>query len=271
MIDLHCHLLPGIDDGAPDLATSLAMARIAVEDGIETTFCTPHIYPGLYENNGPDIRRRVANLQLILNDKGIPLTLNYGADTHLVPDLLRDMRSGRIPTLGGSRYLLLEPSHTVRPPRFREAVFEVIAAGYTPIITHPERLSWVGDHYDDFTSIAQSGAWLQVTAGAVLGRFGPNARRFAERFIDEGWVAVLASDAHTTSRRAPQMAEAGELAARRVGRDEAQRMVLARPQAVLDNRPPDVVTPPPALNAQSALNQGKIRTMFSRWLGRAAR
>jgi protein-tyrosine phosphatase len=269
MIDLHCHILPGIDDGSPDLATSLEMARIAVADGITTTFCTPHIYPGLYENTGPDIKRRAANLQLILNDKGIPLTLNYGADAHLVPDILDSVRSKRVPTLGDSRYLLLEPSHNVRPPRFQESVFALIAAGYTPVITHPERLSWIGDHYDDFTSLANSGAWLQVTAGALLGRFGQFAQRYAEKFVDEGWTAVIASDAHTTTRRAPQMAEAVELAARLVGRDEAQRMVVERPKAVCDHRPAAEVSLPPALASRQSKNGGKIHSLVSRWLGRA--
>lgn len=247
------------------------MARIAVADGIKTIFCTPHIYPGLYENAGPDIKRRVASLQGSLNERSIDLHLSHGADVHLVPDLLHGLQTGRIPTLGGSRYLLLEPSHTVRPPRFREAVFAIVAAGYTPVITHPERLSWVGDHYDDFVSLAQSGAWLQITGGALLGRFGANAQHYAERFIDEGWVAVLASDAHTTNRRAPQLAEACDRAAQWVGREEAARMVLARPQAVLDNRPAAEVTAPLALTLQTRANQGKISKMFSRWFARTSR
>jgi protein-tyrosine phosphatase len=271
MIDLHCHILPGIDDGSPDLETSLEMARIAVADGITTTFCTPHIYPGLYENTGADIERRVANLQLVLNDKGIPLTLSYGADAHLVPNMLEGVKSGRIPTLGGSRYLLLEPSHNVRPPHFQESVFALIAAGYTPVITHPERLTWIGDHYDDFTSLARSGAWLQVTAGALQGRFGKFAQMYAEKFIDEGWTAVIASDAHTTNRRAPQMAEAVELAARLVGREEALRMVVERPTAVCDNRPPVDVPRPPALQSRESRNEGKMRGLVSRWFGRASR
>lgn len=271
MIDLHCHLLPGIDDGPPDLATSLAMARIAVDDGIDTIFCTPHIYPGLYENNGPDIQRRVANLQLILRDKGIALALNYGADAHLVPNMLPSVRSGKVPTLGGSRYLLLEPSHHVRPPRFREEVFALVAAGYTPVITHPERLTWVDDHYDDFVALAESGAWLQVTAGALLGRFGQAAQRFSEQFIEEGWTAVLASDAHTTNRRAPQMAEARERAAALVGVAEATRMVVERPQAVLDNLPAEQVHPVPALATQSAPNKGKIGGLISRWFSGSTR
>ena len=268
MIDLHCHLLPGIDDGPKTLETTLEMARIAVADGIETIFCTPHIYPGLYENAGPDIQRRVAHLGAILKNENIPLFLSYGADTHLVPEVAEGLASGRIPTLGGSKYLLLEPSHNVRPPRFTESVFALIGAGYVPVITHPERLTWVADHMDDFYALAKSGAWLQITGGALLGKFGRQVQKISERFVGDGWTAVLASDAHTTSRRAPLLAEAEKRAAQLVGAVEASRMVRERPQAVLDNALAASVALPPALATRNTGNQGKMQGVMARWFGR---
>ena len=268
MIDVHCHLLPGIDDGAQTLETSLEMARIAVADGITKIYCTPHIYPGLYENTGSDIKRRVAMLQLILRDKGIALELSFGADVHLVPEVPEGLADGRIPTLGGTRYLLLEPSHHVCPPRFKESVFAFIGAGYVPVITHPERLTWVEDHFDDFTSLARSGAWLQVTGGALLGQFGKRVERIAERFVGDGWTAVLASDAHTTSRRAPMLAEAEIRAARLVGKTEASLMVRGRPAAVCADAAPSSVPLPPALAEHKSHDQGKIRNILSGWLRR---
>lgn len=262
MIDVHCHLLPGIDDGAPSLATSLEMARIAASDGIHTIFCTPHIYPGLYENTGPDIRHRVEQLQLILNDKGIGLNLSHGADVHLVPEVHEGLRTGRIPTLGGGRYLLLEPSHHVRPPRFKESVFELIGAGYVPVITHPERLTWVEQHFSDFSELSRSGAWMQITGGALIGRFGPRVRRIAERFLGDGWADVLASDGHTTGQRAPVLSEAHARAAELVGSEEADRLVSGRPGAIVGNASPDQVIRPPALHAPTKGNAGKIRNWF---------
>src|SRR5262249_9394782 len=104
MIDLHCHMLPGIDDGAPAENTAVAMARIAVADGIRFTACTPHIYPGLYENDTKGISTRVGQLQQLLDEKGIPLELGVGADAHLTPSLLKRLGDGTAPTLRGSRY-----------------------------------------------------------------------------------------------------------------------------------------------------------------------
>jgi len=264
MIDIHCHLLPGIDDGAQSLPQALEMASIAAADGIGTIFCTPHIYPGLYENTGPDIRRRVDQLQLILNDKGIDLNLSYGADAHLVPEIFEGLRTGRVPTLGGSRYLLLEPSHHVRPPRFKETVFELIGAGHIPVITHPERLTWADQHYSDFTELSRSGAWLQITGGALVGRFGARVKLLAERFVGDGWTDVLASDGHTTGQRAPVLAEARARAAQMVGEREAENLVENRPRSILENLAPDHIQRPPAFNVPTSSNTGKIRGWLSR-------
>ncbi len=238
MIDLHCHLLPGIDDGAPDLASALEMARIAVADGILTVVCTPHIYPGLYDNHAGGISGAVEALRVALADAAIPLRLAYGADAHLVPDLLEGVAQRRVPTLAGSRYLLLEPPHHVAPPGFEDHVFRFTAAGYVAVITHPERLGWIETHHAVFARLVKAGAWLQLTAGSLTGRHGRRPRYWSERLLDEGLVHVLATDAHDIRRRPPLLAEGRDAAARRVGAREAERMVVDRPQAVLDDLPP---------------------------------
>lgn len=249
MLDLHCHLLPAIDDGAIDLPMSLEMARIAAGDGIHTVACTPHIYPGVYENSAAGIRTAIATLQGELDQRGIMLRLVEGADVHLDPGLLAGLRDGCVPTLAGSRYLLLEPPHHVAPPRFEEAVFELKAAGYVPVITHPERLTWVETHYDVFTRMSQRGAWMQITAGALTGRFGRRVRYWGERFVAEGHAMLLATDAHHPQRRPPLLAEAKEAAAALVGSEEAHHLVVTRPQGIVDDAAPDAL--PPALHALS--------------------
>jgi protein-tyrosine phosphatase len=238
MIDLHSHILPGIDDGAKTLDVSLEMARIAVNDGISVMACTPHIYPGMYMNDGPGIAVHAARLQQALKDHGISLELAVGADVHLVPGLLAGLRSGAVPTLNGSRYLLLEPSHTTPPPRFEDSVFDLIASGYTPIITHPERLTWVEQHYAVFLRLIHQGAWMQITAGALTGMFGPRAKYWGERFLNEGHTHILATDAHSTGRRQPVLSAAVAIAERALGTSEAKNLVLHRPNAVLRDLPP---------------------------------
>lgn len=257
MIDLHCHLLPAIDDGAEDLAMSLAMARMAVADGITVTACTPHIYPGLYENTGPGIRAAIARLQGELDRAGIPLRLVEGADVHLDHNLVAGIREGRVPTLAGSRYLLFEPPHHVAPPRLAETLFELLAAGIVPVITHPERLTWVEQHYETFVTAARRGCWIQVTAGALTGRYGRRARHWGERFVREGHCHILATDAHHPERRPPLLAEAREAAAVLVGAEEADHMVNTRPAGILADAAPDTL-PPPRAPAPRARRRGLL-------------
>ena len=243
MIDLHSHILPGIDDGAKTLAISIEMAQLAVADGIQTMACTPHIYPGLYVNNASGISAARDALQLELQARGIALNLVIGADVHLVPELLSGLREERIPTLNSSRYLLLEPSHHVAPPRFEESVFQLVAAGYIPVITHPERLTWIETHFEVFARLVHQGAWMQVTAGALTGMFGPRAKYWGEKFIGEGHTHILATDAHSNRRRIPCLSEGLAVAERLLGKTEAARLVFERPQAILDNLSHDEVTP----------------------------
>lgn len=268
MIDLHSHILPAIDDGAGSLKTSLEMARIAVEDGITTMACTPHIYPGLYMNDSAGIAADRKRLQRVLDAQQIPLQLVVGADAHLVPELLDGLKTGRVPTLHGSKYFLLEPSHHVAPPNFENAVFDIMAAGFHPVLTHPERLVWIEDHYSTFVTLAKRGVWMQLTAASVLGKFGKRARYWSERMLDEGLVHLLASDAHTTSMRSPRMAEAVERCADRLGREEAQRLVLGRPQAILDNQDPAHTPPPPGLRDEGQGAEPDDRPWYKRLMAR---
>lgn len=261
MIDLHCHILPAIDDGSRSLEMSLEMARMAVADGITVTACTPHIYPGLYMNDTAGIIAARNALQAALDEHGIPLKLTIGADVHLVPGLLQGLRDGKVPCLHETRYLLLEPAHHVAPPHFAESVFRLVAEGYVPVITHPERLTWVEDHYEVFRALVKQGAWMQVTAGSLTGVFGSRAKYWGERFLDDGITHILATDAHSTGRRSPVMSKARDIAERMLGREEAELLVRGRPQKILDNAPPSEVPPLPQVERAE---QGWWKGLFRR-------
>jgi len=269
MIDLHCHMLPGIDDGPTDLDTALAMARIAVADGITLTACTPHIYPGLFENDASSISAAANAFRDHLQAAGIPLEITIGADIQLVPELLEALRSGRFPSLHGSRYFLFEPPHHTVPSRFSDTIFDALSAGFVPVITHPERLTWLDDkHYGWFVEAARQGAWIQVTAGALTGRFRDEPQYWAERFLDDGLVHLLATDAHHWQRRPPLLAEGREAAAKWVGPEEAQRLVTDRPQAILSNLDPAETIPPPGLGGTPWQKTDKHSLGRGRWFSR---
>ena len=246
MIDLHCHLLPAIDDGASDLATAHAMGRAAAADGITHVACTPHILPGVYANSGPAIRLAVQSLQESLDESGIGLKLVTGADNHMVPDFVAALRADRLLALADTRYVLVEPPHHTAPPRLAELFFALLAAGYVPILTHPERLLWAKSRYELIGRLFAAGVWMQITAGSLTGAFGRNAQYLAERMLDEGLVHILATDAHDTERRPPILSRGRQLAAARVGESEAQHLVATRPAGVLNDAAPTSLPMPAA-------------------------
>lgn len=236
MIDLHSHLLPGCDDGAEDLDTAIAMARMAVADGVKIMACTPHIMPGLYENDTAGIQRRVLEFSGVLADQQIGLSLVVGADVHIVPDLVEKLDAGVVPTLNGTRYFLFEPPHQVLPPNLEKLVDRLVDAGYVPILTHPERLGWASRHYDVIDRINVAGCLMQVTAGSLTGSFGSRAQKLAEQMFAEGRVDILASDAHNTHTRSPGLSRARHIVASKYGQDVAHDIVIQTPAQILRNQ-----------------------------------
>ena len=255
MIDLHCHILPRVDDGAPDLPTAINMARAFAEDGVTIVACTPHILPGLYHNSGPQIRQAVVQLQQAVAERGIPLEFVTGADNHVVPDFLAELRAGKLLSLADTRYVLVEPPHHVAPPRLEEFFYSLISARYVPILTHPERLTWITSNYEGLIRLNTMGVWFQVTAGSLAGDFGRNARYWGERLLDEGRVHLLATDAHDLEKRPPNLGRGRELAAKRIGDVEARNLVCTRPRGVLQNVPPSDLPQPAALLASGSVSE----------------
>jgi protein-tyrosine phosphatase len=243
MIDLHTHILPGVDDGAPDLATALEMARMAVGDGIKVMACTPHFMPGMYDNESADIRQRVADFAGRLEDANIPLQLVVGSDAHIRPDFLDCLREGRILRLNESRYVLFEPPHNIAPKQLEDFLFNIVASGYVPVLTHPERLKWIESQFSVFEELSRIGVWMQITAGSLTGRFGARPKYWAEKMLAQGMVHILASDAHNTKSRPPLMSEALAIAQAEVGLDEANNLVLVRPVNILDDLPASAQPP----------------------------
>ncbi len=243
MIDLHCHILAGLDDGAQDLAASVGMARLAAAEGIIVLACTPHFMPGVYDTALPVVRRAIAELAVLLRQEDIFIELVVGGDLHATPHLAARLKRGEVPTLGGSRYLLLEPPHDVLPPRFEELAFDLVQAGYAPILTHPERLKWIESRYGVIRRLAEAGVLMQLTSGSVIGRFGGRPQYWSERMLDEGLVDFLATDAHNVDRRPPDLARGRDRVAALFGDELALDLVLRNPRWVLENRSPAEIRP----------------------------
>ena len=237
IIDLHSHILHGIDDGARDIEMSLEMARMAVDDGTTHIACTSHITPGIYDNDAEIIRHKMDELEAALDEANIPLKLIIGADVHISPKMIEGLKSGHIPALNDTRYFLFEPSHHVLPPKLVEFCKKILDADYIPVLTHPERLSWIENHYNKIVEMDELGVPIQITAASITGRFGERAQYWSERMLDEGRVDIIASDAHNIKSRPPGLRKALSIIASRLGKETAKQIGFHNPKAIFEDKP----------------------------------
>ena len=232
-VDLHVHILPGMDDGAADVDQALEMARLAQGDGIECLVATPHV-PGLAAHDArPAIQRAARELEALIQKAGLlPLVLP-GAEVAIDLEIVEQARAGRTVTLAGGRYLLLELPMAAYPLYTEEVIFQLQLSGLSVILAHPERNPRVQEHPERLIPLVQRGVLLQLTAASILGEFGPAARRTSEYFLRGNMAHVIASDAHGGRYRRPVLSAAVATASEIVGPTRAEEMVCGVPQAII--------------------------------------
>ncbi len=236
MIDLHCHLLPGIDDGARDLDEALALARVAVDAGITHAVMTPHVHPGRYENTRESIGAACEAFQQALDQAGIPLNIAPGGEIRISDEILSLVARQALPSLGqweGRAVVLLEFPHSHVPPGSDKLTAFLLRSGYQPMIAHPERNKDILRRFEKIHPFVEQGCLLQVTASAVSGGFGAAAQACALTLLERDWVTVLASDAHNLGPRPPDMRPGYEAVAERFGDDLARRLVREHPARII--------------------------------------
>lgn len=237
MIDIHHHLLWGLDDGASSVETTLAMARIAVEDGITHVVCSPHAN-GTYAYEPWVIAEKIAELRRLLERERIELKLGHGCDFHLSYENIQQAKvEPKRFSINGLGYLLVEIPDYGLPRGLTEIFYELQLAGLTPILTHPERNPTLQADRPRMVDWLRGGVLVQVTAGSVLGKMGKPAERMAHELLEKRWVHFLATDAHNTSSRPPRMREAFELVAKKYGPDYAHLLCVSNPLAAYMGKP----------------------------------
>ncbi len=268
MVDLHHHLLPGLDDGSPDLQTSIAMARLAAADGITDLICTPHASNRYPPFRPETIAARLTELRSALATEAISVTLASGCDFHLSYDNIQDaLTHPRKYTIAGGNYLLVELPDFGLSPSIGETLYELRLAGMTPILTHPERNPTLQRDPSRLADWLRAGLLIQVTAGSVLGEMGKPAQRMAEQLLAKRWVHFLATDAHNTTRRPPRMAVARDAVGKRHGAAYAHLLCEENPRAVLESRALPEQPEPQGLfddEANGAIKPSFFRRLFTR-------
>jgi protein-tyrosine phosphatase len=208
IIDVHCHILPGIDDGAKDMDTSLSMADIAQKEGISTLIATPHFWYGHYENSYEEVSKRVEELNVILKSKHINVNILTGQEVFFDRHTLEHYRSGVIKGLNSTRYILLELPMDRIPENVFESIYELQLLGAEIIIAHPERYMYIINKPSIINSFIEEGCLFQINAGSITGKLGGSIKRTAQVLMQHNICDFLASDAHSTGSRRPVLSEA---------------------------------------------------------------
>jgi protein-tyrosine phosphatase len=236
MIDLHCHLLPAIDDGPDTLEESLELCRIAVADGITRAIVTPHIHPGRWENTRISIAQACNSLQRTLEQHDIPLQLGSAGEVRLTDRIMQQVADDDIPFYGevdGYKIMLLEFPHSHLIPGGEILAQWLLDQGIRPLIAHPERNKQIMKDAAQLRPFIDAGCWLQVTAGSVTGQFGEKSRIIAHQLLQDDMVTVLASDGHNARVRPPILSQTFDYIVSHYGEKRAQRLMLDTPAAII--------------------------------------
>lgn len=237
MIDLHTHIIPGIDDGSSNIEESIQMLSIAYRSGVDHIVMTPHCYPGMYENYATDA---LVQLWEILCQKvrveRLPINLYKGMEIMATDHLADDLKNGRVWTINDSEYFLVEFEFDEYPGFCNKVLNECSQAGFKPLIAHPERYYFVQKDPAIVYQWYKSGYGIQINKGSLLSRFGHSEKRIADSLLRHHLVHCVASDAHNTSTRSPSMKKAVEYLESEYGKEYAYMLTCANPGRILNGR-----------------------------------
>lgn len=235
MIDIHSHILPGIDDGADTITDSLQMAQAAVKQGIHTIIATPHHQNGHYNNERADILGYVQALNTRLQEEEIPLMVLPGQETRINGDMLDELENEVLLPLNETKYIFVEFPFGSVPRYASQMLFDIQVAGYVPIIVHPERNKAIAEHPSLLYDFVRTGALSQVTAASLTGQYGKPLQKISHQLIDANLVHFLASDAHNMTTRGFVMKEAFQELRDRHG-DELFYMFMENGNLLINNQ-----------------------------------
>lgn len=232
MIDLHCHILPELDDGAQSLGESLEMARIAVQSGVKAVVATPHCAHDRVE----EVRRSYRLLNDAIGELGLPLRLYLGMEIYGTADTAKLLKDGKLLPIHHSRYPLVEFDFYASGEEETDVLKDLIRAGYRPLIAHPERYVYLQQEPELINTWHRMGCLFQINRGSLLGRFGGDAQELALAMIDRGFAVAVASDAHSAGRRTPWMQDVKALLSRDFSPETAKCLLRYYPTLIIENR-----------------------------------
>ena len=239
MIDIHTHIIPGVDDGSRDLGTSILMAEMAAESGVSAIIATPHCNQrGVMENYVSDnLLKRMDSFREEVEKENIDLDIAFGMEIYCTTDAPRLLREKKLLTLNGSRYVLVEFNFGIEISRMERMLYSVMDGGYVPIIAHPERYFALRGQPEMIADWIEEGIGIQINKGSVFGHFGRDARDFTHELLRYGLVTCIASDAHGADSRTTDMSGIYDYILTEFSVPEAERLLTENPKRIYNDEP----------------------------------
>jgi len=236
MVDTHCHVLPGVDDGPQSLEESIKMCRRALELGVVHIIATPHL-PWQEKYEIDKIKIAYSSLKEALAKENLPLELSLGSDIRIAWDLIEKLKRSAVLTIAGSRYFLLELDDLTIPPGLDDFIKMCNKEGFYPVLTHPERNILLRRDYERLKKLAQLPMLIQISSCSLVGSMGPVAKRAALDWLKLGLVDIIASDAHAVNMRLEEFKKGLYAVRKIVEPQQLKRLIITTPRAIVENKP----------------------------------
>lgn len=234
-IDIHCHILPGVDDGSPNIETSLKMLETALSEGTKGMILTPHHKP-MHHNVSPEhLEDYTSELMGRAHEAGIKVQLFPGNEIYYSDQTIKELESGRASTMAGSDYVLIEFHPTDMYKTIHNALYAVLSAGYLPVLAHVERYADMAKHIKYVDELIDMGIYIQVNAGSVMGKYGLGIRHFTRELLKRQMVHFVATDAHDNASRAPHLLDCRDYVEGRLGEKYALEIFHDNAMKILRN------------------------------------
>lgn len=234
IIDVHCHILPGVDDGAADWQTAVRLLERQYQEGVRQIIATPHYRRRMFEPEKPQILNAYYALQEQAARMGMNLYL--GCEYHVNMEIAENILSGAYPSMANSRYVLSEFSSASEKVFIKERCYHMLSRGLVPVLAHVERYHIFRKDLDFLDELSKLGCLIQVNAGSILGEDGFKCKQFCKKVLSYEMVDIVASDGHDLRRRAPRLGECANWLEKKVGHEYAEHMLVGNPQKILENR-----------------------------------
>lgn len=236
MIDVHCHILPEVDDGAESMQQAINMAKIAQEEGISKMIATPHYHPEFKYEKGEELKRIRERFKKELKENNIDIEIYLGNEIYFTYDLMDKISELDFYCLNDSKYILIEFPPNNFPSNLCNIVYELKQQGYTPVLAHVERYMQIHEDPEIIYDCIKTGAIIQINSSSLIGKQGKEIQRFCNLLIGRNMVHLVATDAHSSQRRRPMMKDAYQYIEKKYSKEIADNLFINNAQCILDNK-----------------------------------